>query len=85
MLKRKLMQSLIYSLGKTGRIQNYGTVEYWIRLQVPMDQAIIPYKQRSKALGYITPSFREHEQPSKVCLGLYLIERITLWRSFRVT
>ncbi|XP_066058512.1 protein fantom-like isoform X2 [Chamaea fasciata] len=52
-------------VGKTGHIQNYGTIEYWIRLQVPMDQAIIPYKQRSKALGYITPSFREHEQPSK--------------------
>ncbi|XP_005046296.1 PREDICTED: protein fantom isoform X5 [Ficedula albicollis] len=52
-------------VGKTGHIQNYGTVEYWIRLQVPMDQAIIPYKQRSKALGYITPRFREHEQPSK--------------------
>ncbi|XP_042635670.1 protein fantom isoform X6 [Catharus ustulatus] len=50
---------------KTGHIQNYGTVEYWIRLQVPMDQAIIPYKQRSKALGYITPSFKGHEQPSK--------------------
>ncbi|XP_053811918.1 protein fantom-like isoform X3 [Vidua chalybeata] len=52
-------------VGKTGHIKNYGTVEYWIRLQVPMDQAIIPYKQRSKDLGYITPSFREHEQPSK--------------------
>ncbi|KAL2304575.1 hypothetical protein Nmel_013332 [Mimus melanotis] len=52
-------------VGKTGHIQNYGTVEYWIRLQVPMDQAIIPYKQRSKALGYITPSFRGHEQPYK--------------------
>ncbi|XP_063272646.1 protein fantom isoform X3 [Prinia subflava] len=50
---------------KSGHIQNYGTVEYWIKLQVPMDQAIIPYKQRSKALGYITSSFREHEQPSK--------------------
>ncbi|XP_063272647.1 protein fantom isoform X4 [Prinia subflava] len=52
-------------VGKSGHIQNYGTVEYWIKLQVPMDQAIIPYKQRSKALGYITSSFREHEQPSK--------------------
>lgn len=62
------MQSRIYSLGKTGLIQNYGTIEYWIRLQVPMDQAIIPYRQRSKA------GFRKHEQPSKVCLGLYLIE-----------
>ncbi|XP_031979512.1 protein fantom isoform X4 [Corvus moneduloides] len=52
-------------IGKTGHIQNYGTIEYWIRLQVPMDQAIIPYRQRSKALGYITPGFREHEQPSQ--------------------
>ncbi|XP_014127476.2 protein fantom isoform X1 [Zonotrichia albicollis] len=53
-------------VGKTGHIQNYGTVEYWIRLQVPMDQAILPYKQRSKDLGYgIMPSFRKHEQPSK--------------------
>ncbi|XP_057230993.1 protein fantom isoform X3 [Malurus melanocephalus] len=50
-------------VGKTGHIQNYGTIEYWIRLQVPMDQVIIPYKQRSKALGYITASFREHAQP----------------------
>nr|XP_012428623.4 protein fantom isoform X1 [Taeniopygia guttata]XP_030128564.3 protein fantom isoform X1 [Taeniopygia guttata] len=52
-------------VGKTGHIQNFGTVEYWIRLQVPMDRAIIPYKQRPKDVGYITPSFREHEQPSK--------------------
>ncbi|KAL9837218.1 protein fantom isoform 3-T10 [Geothlypis trichas] len=52
-------------VGKTGHIQNYGTIEYWISLQVPMDQAILPYKQRSKDLGYIMPSFKEHEQPSK--------------------
>ncbi|XP_030919276.1 protein fantom isoform X1 [Geospiza fortis] len=52
-------------VGKTGHIQNYGTVEYWIRLQVSVDQAVLPYKQRSKDLGYIMPSFREHEQPSK--------------------
>lgn len=77
MFRKKLMQSPFYSLGKTGHIQNYGTIEYWISLQVPMDQAILPYKQRSKDLGYIMPSFKEHEQPSKVCLGLYLIERIT--------
>ncbi|XP_057230995.1 protein fantom isoform X4 [Malurus melanocephalus] len=53
----------MHTFGKTGHIQNYGTIEYWIRLQVPMDQVIIPYKQRSKALGYITASFREHAQP----------------------
>ncbi|KAM7008160.1 protein fantom isoform 2-T3 [Passerculus sandwichensis] len=59
-------QEILEKEGKAGHIQNYGTVEYWIRLQVPMDQAILPYKQRSKDLGYgIMPSFRKHEQPSK--------------------
>ncbi|KAM6123687.1 protein fantom isoform 3-T3 [Phoenicopterus ruber ruber] len=51
--------------GIKGNIQNYGTVEYWIRLRVPMDQAISLYKERSKALGYITSNFREREQPSQ--------------------
>nr|XP_047931285.1 protein fantom isoform X9 [Anser cygnoides] len=52
-------------VGIKGNIQNYGTVEYWIRLRVPMDQAISLYKERSKALGYITSSFRENEQSSQ--------------------
>ncbi|KFQ95738.1 Protein fantom [Nipponia nippon] len=55
-------------LGIKGNIQNYGTVEYWIRLRVPMDQAISLYKERSKALGYITSNFREREQPSQQIL-----------------
>ncbi|XP_027571629.1 protein fantom isoform X2 [Pipra filicauda] len=49
--------STAHLVGKPGHVQNYGTIEYWVRLQVPMDQAIIPYKQ--------TSSFREHEQPSQ--------------------
>ncbi|KAM6065410.1 protein fantom isoform 2-T3 [Theristicus caerulescens] len=56
-------------VGIKGNIQNYGTVEYWIRLRVPMDQAISLYKERSKALGYITSNFREREQPSQQILG----------------
>ncbi|KAM6195434.1 protein fantom isoform 1-T1 [Sarcoramphus papa] len=52
-------------IGIKGNIQNYGTIEYWIRLRVPMDQAISLYKERSKALGYITSNFREREQPSQ--------------------
>ncbi|NXW82899.1 FTM protein, partial [Alopecoenas beccarii] len=52
-------------VGIKKKIQNYGTLEYWIRLRVPMDQSIILYKERSKALGYITSSFRECEQPSQ--------------------
>jgi len=30
------------------------TVEYWMRLRVPMEQALRLYKERTKALGYIT-------------------------------
>uniref|UniRef100_A0A672TX59 RPGRIP1 like n=1 Tax=Strigops habroptila TaxID=2489341 RepID=A0A672TX59_STRHB len=55
-------------IGVKGNIQNYGTVEYWIRLRIPMDQAISLYKERSKALGYLTASFRECEQPSQQIL-----------------
>ncbi|XP_067651381.1 protein fantom-like isoform X3 [Haliotis asinina] len=32
----------------------FGTVDYWVRLRVPMDQALRLYKERTKALGYIT-------------------------------
>ncbi|XP_009676592.2 protein fantom isoform X2 [Struthio camelus] len=64
--------SRIYStatlIGIKGNVQNYGTIEYWIRLRVPMDQAIRLYKERSKALGYITSNFREHEQSSQQIL-----------------
>ncbi|XP_065589340.1 protein fantom isoform X2 [Cyrtonyx montezumae] len=56
-------------VGMKGNIQNFGTIEYWIRLRVPMDQAISLYKERSKALGYITSSFREHESASQPSLG----------------
>ncbi|NXN22552.1 FTM protein, partial [Nycticryphes semicollaris] len=52
-------------VGVKENIQNYGTVEYWIRLRVPMDQAILLYKERSKALGYIKSNLREREQPSQ--------------------
>ncbi|XP_063293436.1 protein fantom [Pelobates fuscus] len=49
-------------VGLDSKIQNYGTVEYWIRLRVPMEQAIRLYKERAKALGYITSNLREPEQ-----------------------
>ncbi|KGL93286.1 Protein fantom [Charadrius vociferus] len=55
-------------VGIKENIQNYGTIEYWIGLRVPMDQAINLYKERSKALGYITSNFRGREQPSQQIL-----------------
>nr|XP_058967650.1 protein fantom-like [Pocillopora verrucosa] len=31
----------------------FATLEYWVRLRVPMDQAIRLYRERTKALGYM--------------------------------
>lgn len=49
-------------VGTKGDIPNFGTVEYWFRLRVPMDQAIRLYRERAKALGYITSNFKEPEK-----------------------
>uniref|UniRef100_A0A2K6KV91 Protein fantom n=1 Tax=Rhinopithecus bieti TaxID=61621 RepID=A0A2K6KV91_RHIBE len=51
-------------VGTKGGIPDFGTVEYWFRLRVPMDQAIRLYRERAKALGYITSNFKgpEHMQ-----------------------
>ncbi|KAF6288962.1 RPGRIP1 like [Rhinolophus ferrumequinum] len=49
-------------VGTKRGIPNFGTVEYWFRLRVPMDQAIRLYRERAKALGYITSNFKGPEQ-----------------------
>ncbi|XP_048211545.1 protein fantom isoform X1 [Perognathus longimembris pacificus] len=49
-------------VGTKGDIPNFGTVEYWFRLRVPMDQAIRLYRERAKALGYITSNFKAPEK-----------------------
>ncbi|KAM4614074.1 protein fantom [Discoglossus pictus] len=49
-------------VGLNGEVQNYGTVEYWMRLRVPMEQAIRLYKERAKALGYIATNLKEPEK-----------------------
>ncbi|XP_051024488.1 protein fantom [Acomys russatus] len=49
-------------VGTKGDIPDFGTVEYWFRLRVPMDQAIRLYRERAKALGYITSNFKKPEK-----------------------
>ncbi|OCT84240.1 hypothetical protein XELAEV_18022384mg [Xenopus laevis] len=46
-------------VGVQGDTCNYGTVDYWIRLRVPMEQAIRLYQERAKALGYISSNVQE--------------------------
>nr|XP_015224156.1 PREDICTED: protein fantom [Lepisosteus oculatus] len=49
-------------VGVRGDISAYGTVEYWLRLRLPMDQAIRLYKERIKALGYLSSNQRDVHQ-----------------------
>lgn len=45
-----------------GEVQSFGSVEYWVRLRVPMEQAIRLYKERVKALGYLSSAFNAEQQ-----------------------
>ncbi|CAI9744482.1 protein fantom-like isoform X1 [Octopus vulgaris] len=43
----------------------FGSVEYWINLRLPMEQAVRLYKERIKALGYISSNDRSAKQALK--------------------
>ncbi|KAG7473490.1 hypothetical protein MATL_G00096440 [Megalops atlanticus] len=46
-------------VGVVDEVQSFGTLDYWLRLRLPMDQAIRLYKERVKALGYLSANHRE--------------------------
>ena len=41
---------------------NFGTLEYWARLIVPVDEAFRLYKERTKALGYLATNAKAAQQ-----------------------
>ncbi|XP_006777114.1 PREDICTED: protein fantom isoform X1 [Myotis davidii] len=45
-------------VGTKEDVPNFGTMEYWFQLRVPVDQAIRLYRERAKALGYMTSNFK---------------------------
>ncbi|XP_071959078.1 protein fantom-like [Antedon mediterranea] len=61
-------QNRIHGVGhligaESGRASvQFGTVEYWVRLRVPMDQALRLFRERVKALGYMTSNQRSTQQ-----------------------
>ncbi|XP_056382298.1 protein fantom isoform X1 [Hyla sarda] len=64
-------------VGTDNDINNYGTLEYWVRLKVPMEQAIRLYKERAKALGYITSSLKDPHQNDQA-LAVRQLENLSL-------
>ncbi|XP_059848811.1 protein fantom isoform X4 [Hypanus sabinus] len=67
---------VVLNTGVRGDVEKYGTVEYWFRLRVPMAQAIRLYKERTKALGYITSSYHAINPPQQILLILPIWERL---------
>uniref|UniRef100_A0A8C9UX70 RPGRIP1 like n=1 Tax=Scleropages formosus TaxID=113540 RepID=A0A8C9UX70_SCLFO len=57
-------------IGVTGEVQSFGTVEYWLRLRLPVDQALRLYQERVKALGFLSSSHREKRHTHQVTAGL---------------
>ncbi|KAM6973328.1 LOW QUALITY PROTEIN: protein fantom [Aplochiton taeniatus] len=55
-------------VGVCGEVQSFGSVDYWARLRVPMEQALRLYKERVKALGYISAALSEETQGSLTSL-----------------
>uniref|UniRef100_A0A8C8H7J3 C2 domain-containing protein n=1 Tax=Oncorhynchus tshawytscha TaxID=74940 RepID=A0A8C8H7J3_ONCTS len=55
---------IVQLVGVAGEVQSFGSVEYWVRLRVPMEQAIRLYKERVKALGYLSSAFNAEQQVS---------------------
>lgn len=61
-----LLTLSVFNAGVGGDSEKYGTIEYWFRLRVAMAQAIRLYKERAKALGYITSSSQAINQTQQV-------------------
>ncbi|XP_030222334.1 protein fantom [Gadus morhua] len=50
-------------VGVSGEVQCFGSLEFWMRLKVPMQQTLRLYRERLSALGYINTALRE-ERPA---------------------
>ncbi|XP_029909292.1 protein fantom isoform X2 [Myripristis murdjan] len=62
-------------VGISDEIQSFGSVDYWMRLRIPMKETIRLYKERVKAMSYIDPTLNESGQlapPSSSCNVLYV-------------
>ncbi|XP_076863714.1 protein fantom isoform X2 [Brachyhypopomus gauderio] len=55
-------------VGVSGEIHVLATLDYWLRLRVPMEQAILLFKERAKAQGYLSSSLRDPSQAASAPL-----------------
>lgn len=67
-------------IGIDGNVPNFGLVEFTARLVVPVDQAFRLYKERTKALGYISSNNKKSETqlPTKKALSSDNMNEVTI-------
>uniref|UniRef100_A0A672ZK65 RPGRIP1 like n=1 Tax=Sphaeramia orbicularis TaxID=375764 RepID=A0A672ZK65_9TELE len=42
-------------VGLSDNVRSFGSVDYWLRLRIPMTETILLFKEKVKAMGYISP------------------------------
>lgn len=62
--------------GTSDEIRSFGSVDYWLRLRVPMTETIRLYKEKVKAVGYIHSALSPDKQVS--ALGFTHLRKSTL-------
>ncbi|XP_066569510.1 protein fantom [Amia ocellicauda] len=60
-------------VGVGSNVKACGTAEYWLRLRIPMDQAVRLYRERVKALGYLASNHRGAQQEEQTMAGPALL------------
>ncbi|XP_040894790.1 protein fantom isoform X2 [Toxotes jaculatrix] len=49
-------------VGTSDEVRSVGSVDYWLRLRIPMTETILLYKEKVKAVGYINTALNEEAQ-----------------------
>lgn len=65
------------SVGVSGQVQGFGSLEFWLRLQVPMQQSIRLHRERLSGLGYVSKPLTEdrHVGSRSLCLAIVTPQR----------
>ncbi|XP_069580461.1 protein fantom [Brachyistius frenatus] len=49
-------------VGSREEVRSFGSVDYWIRLRIPMTETLRLYNEKLKAVGFISSALSEHTQ-----------------------
>nr|XP_020504543.1 protein fantom [Labrus bergylta] len=50
-------------IGLSDECRSFGSLDFWLRLRIPMTETICLYRERLKAVGFISTALTQHTQP----------------------